>query len=324
MDYTKNTETLGFLKTMSANVKNAFYANINEGLALVEAGFNKYTSSPLDFINLESMGTPKNFRTELENINFIQECNLIVEAKEDANTDFTVGNCEPQDLVELLFMLNTFHIYELSSDNVEEKEISSRGRAPLKPEEVTSAKIDGGEYIARAAFLETLSATGNLKAFFDFVRAFNRIGHLELSSLEWESVLINLDFFDTQNLFENIMQEVETAHQSGIPDAFAEIGVERQQPKPFNMQELVQHDSFASFAAYAGLSKNAIDFNPLHEIYTTVEDSYKTVLDDESSGVYDFEKDINDAYNENTENIENDVEDDNEGNVDDDEGNEQL
>lgn len=320
MDYTKNTATLGFLKTASANIKNAFYANINEGLALVEAGFNKYTSSPLDFINLESMGTPKNFRTELENINFIQECNLVIESKEDENAAFTVGNCEPQDLVELLFMLNTFHIYELASDNMEEKEISSRGRAPLKPEEVSSAKIDGGEYVARAAFLETLSATGNLTAFFDFVRAFNRISHLELSSLEWEAILVNLDFFDTNNLFENIMQEVETAHQSGIPDAFAEIGVERQQPKPFNMQELVQHDSFVAFATYAGVTSNIIDFNPLQEIYTAVEDSYKNMLDEASGGVYDFEKDINDAYNENSVDSEEDDDENNEG----DEGNEQL
>ena len=51
-------------------------------------------------------------------------------------------------------------------------------------EDVVAVKVDGGEYIARAAFLETTSATGNTKAFFEFVIAFNRIKNLELSSLE--------------------------------------------------------------------------------------------------------------------------------------------
>lgn len=291
MDFTKNTQTLGFLTTLRANIADAFYREINEGLALFDAGFHNYTSSPLTFIPLELLGSPKNFRSELENINFIQECNLNMGVKTDNCEDFIAGNCQPSELIELMIMLNTFHIYEFDSQSVN-KDITSRGSKPVRSEDVVAVKVDGGEYIARAAFLETTSATGNTKAFFEFVIAFNRIKNLELSSLEWEAILVNLDFFDTHNLFENIMESLETAHNSGISDAFAEIGVEREKISRISMEENVQHDAFAAFAAYAGLSKDKISFSTLQGIYSAVEDSYKQALDDASSGkVYDFEQD---------------------------------
>ena len=69
----KNTQTLGFLTYSACNIADAFYRGINEGLALFDAGFHNYTSSPLTFIPLELLGSPKNFRSELENINFIQK-----------------------------------------------------------------------------------------------------------------------------------------------------------------------------------------------------------------------------------------------------------
>lgn len=231
-------ESLRFLMKSRASLRSAFIGDLNSGMELLASGFHDYSISPLDFLPLEALGSPHDFRGEAANIKFIEECG------------FRVGdNATKEDLIELVYALNNFHTYEFFDPNDSLHNISSRG-LPNAAGTTTGVKVDGAEPILRYVFLEHM-AYGDYEGFFAFVKAFNRIKNLECSTTEWEFVLSELDPFSDENLLERISDALDNAHDSGIKDPFRNIGAEREPFAYFDKEEESNHQAFVSFAVLA-------------------------------------------------------------------------